>query len=172
MWDVRLENENLRNHKTIEISEFWPEHSPIELLGDEHAVVVVEVLVIKLRPKRQGAGSQGLPGELPGARGREGEVMLVLVIMISLAESVFVQSVDLFLSAIIFLWVRMPGIAKIFSRWLWPKLRNKCRMNILIFHWSQMLSAVIGTSECINRVFTRIGKIVHTRFRSSFFDSF
>ena len=94
-------------------------HSPVELLRDEHAVVVVEVLVIKLRPKRQGAGSQGLPGELPGARGREGEVMLVLVIMISLAESVFVhhvQSVDLFVSAIIFLWVRMPGIAKIFSR--------------------------------------------------------
>ena len=145
-------------------------HSPIALLRDEHAVVVVEVLVIKLRPKRQGAGPQGLPGELPWAGGREGEVMLVLVIRISLAGSVFVRSVDLFLSAIIFLQVQVSGIAKIFSRWLWPKLRNKCRMNILIFHWSQMLSAVIGTSERINRVFTRIGKIVHSRFRSSFFD--
>ena len=91
-------------------------HSPVELLRDEHAVVVVEVLVIKLRPKRQGAGPRGLPGELPGAGGREGEVMLVLVIRISLAGSVFVRSVDLFLSAIIFLWVRVSGIAKIFSR--------------------------------------------------------
>ena len=91
-------------------------HSPVELLRDEHAVVVVEVLVIKLRPKRQGAGPQGLPGELPGAGGREGEVMLVLVIRISLAGSVFVRSVDIFLSAIIFLWVRVSRIAKIFSR--------------------------------------------------------
>ena len=89
--------------------------SPVELLRNEHAVVVVEVLVIKLRPKRQGAGPQGLPGELPGAGGREGEVMLVLVIRISLAGSVFVRSVDLFLSAKIFLWVRVSGIAQIYG---------------------------------------------------------
>ena len=92
-------------------------HSPVELLRDEHAVVVVEVLVIKLRPQGQGAGPQRLPGELPRAGGREGDVLLVLVIMFSLSESVFIiRTMDLFLAAIILFRVRVPVITKIFSR--------------------------------------------------------
>ena len=92
------------------------DHSPVELLRDEHAVVIVEVLVIKLRPEGQGSGSQGLSGELPRTRWREGEVLLVLVILFSLSEPLFIRPVNIFLSAIIFLQVSGSGIAEIFSR--------------------------------------------------------
>ena len=156
----------------MKISELLAYHSPVELLRDEHAVVVVEVLVIELGPQGQGAGPQGLPRELPRAGGGKGDVLLVLVIKISLAEPVFLRPIDLFLSAMVFLRVRVPGITEIFPRRLCPaKLRNECRMDILIFQRSQMLSAVGRTSESVDRVFTRISKIVHTRVRSSFFDS-
>ena len=94
------------------------EYSPVELLRHEHTVVVVEVLVIQLRPEGQGSGSQGLSGELPRTGWREGEVLLVLVIMFSLSEPVFIRPVDIFLSSIIFLQVCGSGIAEIFSRCL------------------------------------------------------
>ena len=146
-------------------------YSPVELLRNEHAVVIVEVLVVQLRPEGQGSGSQGLSWELPRTGWREGEVLLVLVIMFSLSEPVFIRPVDIFLSAIIFLQVCGSGIAEIFSRCLWPaQLRNECRMDVLIFQRSQMFSAVGRASESVHGVFAGVGEIVRTRFRSSFFN--
>ena len=145
-------------------------HSPVELLRHEHAVVVVEVLVVELSTQRQRTRPQGPPGQLPGPGGWEGDVMTVLGIMISLSEHPFILAVDIFFATVIFLRVELPVITKIFFRGLGPELRDECRVDVLIFNWSQLLSAVGRTSESINCIFTRISQIVHTTFRSSLFN--